>query len=345
MADAGDGLQQLNLVGKRAQLFLDPRRQFGDRGLELVDAFQVQAAQERMVFCEVADQRFGECGDLGAHAGLGHLGQGVGVAFPADERFEHGPAGDAEDVGRHRRQLDPGVFEFLFQPLGFPAQLMGQGGAVTGEVAQVPDRFRRHERCLQQPALAQLAQPCRIGDVGLAAGQALGVRGVHQDHGQAVLQQVERPAPVVAGRFHHHQGDLLGDQPIPQLQQRVRRGGEGPDLLAARAPAARARSAHAGLEVLLTDVQRGAPIVQHVHATLLDPDRHDRRAPSGGATGLKSLVRVLQQQLTVPASGPQRHTDSRAQGHHRLIGVPDGHPAHFPRLTAAAQRPGLLTRN
>jgi hypothetical protein len=50
-ANAGDGLQQLNLPRKRAHLLLDPRRQLGDRGLELVDALQVQAAQERVVPC------------------------------------------------------------------------------------------------------------------------------------------------------------------------------------------------------------------------------------------------------------------------------------------------------
>jgi hypothetical protein len=39
---AGDGRELLRLAGKRAYLFLDPRRQLGDGLGELVDALQVQ---------------------------------------------------------------------------------------------------------------------------------------------------------------------------------------------------------------------------------------------------------------------------------------------------------------
>ena len=53
------------------------------------------------------------------------------------------------------------------------------------------------------------------------AREALGVGGVDQDHVQVVLQQVERGAPVIAGGLHHDQADPFGDQPVPQLQQRV----------------------------------------------------------------------------------------------------------------------------
>lgn len=141
--------------------------------------------------------------------------------------------------------LMPAVLQFLLQPLGLAAEFRGEGGAVAGQVAQVPDRLRGHERCLQQAALAQLAQPGRVGDIGFAPGQALGVCGVDQDHVQAVFEEVERPAPVVAGCFHDHQGDLFGDQPVTQLQERVGGGGERAGLLSARASPARAGGAYA----------------------------------------------------------------------------------------------------
>lgn len=44
-ADPGDGLQQVKLVGERAHLFLDPRREFQDRRGELINAFEMYPAQ------------------------------------------------------------------------------------------------------------------------------------------------------------------------------------------------------------------------------------------------------------------------------------------------------------
>lgn len=48
LADAGDGLQQLKLAAEREYLLLDPRGQLADRA-EVVDAFKVEPAQERVV--------------------------------------------------------------------------------------------------------------------------------------------------------------------------------------------------------------------------------------------------------------------------------------------------------
>ncbi|WP_256255925.1 DNA-formamidopyrimidine glycosylase family protein [Streptomyces sp. MUSC 14] len=97
----------------------------------------------------------------------------------------------------------------------------------------------------------------------------------------------------------------------------------------------RAGGADARLEVLLADVRRGTTLVQHVHKPL--PVTASPGVPSGGTTGLKSLVRVLPQQLTVPVSSPQRHTERRAHRHHRFVGVPDGHTPIFPASRRPAQ--------
>jgi hypothetical protein len=170
--DLSDGLphsrdrrQVLKVAGKRAHLLLDPRRQFCDRRGELVDALQTQPAQKRVVVTEVAGQRLHQLWDLRAHPGLGHLGEHLRVAFAVDQRGQHRPPGDPEDVGGHRRQLDPGVFEFLLQPLRLSAAFGQQCAPVAGQVSQLPDRLRRHERGPQKPALTHLAQPGRIADI------------------------------------------------------------------------------------------------------------------------------------------------------------------------------------
>lgn len=112
LAHAGDGGQLLKLAGKRAHLFLDPGRQFEDRGGELVDALQVQPTQKGMVLTEVPGQRLDQLGDLGTHPGPGHLGQHVHVTFTLDQRTEHRPPRDPEDVGGYRGEFDPGSNSF-----------------------------------------------------------------------------------------------------------------------------------------------------------------------------------------------------------------------------------------
>ncbi|MCD9146111.1 hypothetical protein LUZ28_29130 [Streptomyces albireticuli] len=56
LADAGDGLRQLKLAGERERVLLGPRGQLADRRSEVVDAFQVEPAQERVVLAEVPGQ-------------------------------------------------------------------------------------------------------------------------------------------------------------------------------------------------------------------------------------------------------------------------------------------------
>jgi hypothetical protein len=59
--------------------------------------------------------------------------------------------------------------------------------AVAGQVPQLPDRRWRYEAAAQQPVLQQLAQPGRVANVGLAAGQDLHMAGVDQQQPQPAL--------------------------------------------------------------------------------------------------------------------------------------------------------------
>jgi hypothetical protein len=114
-----------------------------------------------------------------AHAAPGQLRQHLGVALPGDQSGEHVPAGDAEDVGDDRGQLDARVFKQLFGPLLFGGPGGHQVSAVAGQIPQPADRRWRHEAGAQHLPLGDLAQPDRIELVGLRpAGQVLDVLGV-----------------------------------------------------------------------------------------------------------------------------------------------------------------------
>jgi hypothetical protein len=57
--------------------------------------------QEAVVVLEVSGQRFGQHVGLGAHGPAGHPGEHLWVALTGDQRGEHLPAGDPEDVADH----------------------------------------------------------------------------------------------------------------------------------------------------------------------------------------------------------------------------------------------------
>src|SRR5713226_7665002 len=87
-----------------------------------------------------------------------------------DERLEHQAHGDAERPGGDARELDARVLEHLVQALHLPASLLDLRLAITSQVAQLADRFRRHEARSYESMLNQLTDPGRVGDVGLSAG-------------------------------------------------------------------------------------------------------------------------------------------------------------------------------
>jgi hypothetical protein len=154
------------------------------------------AGQESMMGGEFAGQRFGQLGDLGPQAVTGEISHRGRVGVAGDEGFEHQPPGHPDEVGGHRRQLDPRVFEHLFQPLDFSAPFPGYRGAGAGQIPQLPDRCRRDERSTHQTVGAQLRQPGRIVDVGLAAWPVAGVTRVDQHHVHRVFEQVVERLPV-----------------------------------------------------------------------------------------------------------------------------------------------------
>jgi hypothetical protein len=115
------------------------------------------------------------------------LGEDLGIAFTVDQGGEHGPRRLALDVGGDARQLHPGVLEHLVQALGLPAAFFDLGLAVAGVVAQLPDRFGRHERRSHQAVLDELADPFGVTYVGLASRDVAQMAGVEQPALDVVL--------------------------------------------------------------------------------------------------------------------------------------------------------------
>ena len=108
-------------ISERGQVVADLDVDGGDVGVDGVDARQHPRQQEPVMVVEGAQpepgERFAQLGDLDPHPGPGQIGQHLGVAFPGDQRGHHRPPGDAEDVGRDDRQLDPGVLQQLLDPV------------------------------------------------------------------------------------------------------------------------------------------------------------------------------------------------------------------------------------
>ena len=101
----------------------------------------------------------------------------------------------AHHIGRRRRQLHPGVFEGLVDPVHLAGLLVDQRLAVAGRARSFADRRRRHETGPQQPPRQQQRQPGGVDRVGLAPRDMLDVSGVDQQHLEVVLQRDVRRLP------------------------------------------------------------------------------------------------------------------------------------------------------
>jgi hypothetical protein len=288
-----------------------PGGQAGDPLIEEGDLVQQQAGQLAVVVIEHAVQGLGQGVVPGLHPGAGQAGQHVRVALPGDHRLDHVLRRDRGQLAGHRRDLDQGAFQQLFQPLVAAGALVDQPGPGPGVIPQVPDRLRRHEAGAQQPRLGQPGQPLRVQLVGLGtAGQVPGLGRADQLHRQpARLQHEEPDPPVVACRLERHHLDpvprqlpaQLADRAHPRLH-RPHRAAPGPRPRRVRQPGAH----HPGV---LRHVHRGDPLMHPLVFLIIDNLRSAHR-------GLLSLTRRDNRGLPGgPVGGHQaRNTDRRAQG-------------------------------
>jgi hypothetical protein len=260
-AQAGDLIQPLHHLSERDDQLLELAVQLGDVSVQRIHPGQHPSQQEPMMVGEEPGERLLQHGELGAQAGPGQLRERLWVALAGDQRGQHRPAGDPEDVAGDHRQLDLGVLQQLLDPLLLRGAHAHQVGAVAGHIPQPADRRWWHEAGPQHLPLGHLAQPYRIQLVGLGPpGQVLDVAGIHQPDLQPVrLQQIEHRLPVVAGGLQHHPGHPQPGQPVGQLQQRAGHRRVGGDLLQPPSPLALAGHPHTAGQLGLADIQRGDP--------------------------------------------------------------------------------------
>jgi hypothetical protein len=167
--------------------------------------------------------------------------------------------------------LDPGVLEHVAEPGDLADPLLGHLRAVADHVPGRLDLRRGHETAGQQPALQQVHQPLGVGEIRLAARHVLDMPGVAHQHllEVPVLEQgvVDRHG-IDPGGLHRHVRDAqpgqppgrLGEHPVKRLERALD-----------RAPAARPVTGHPDRhrDHVLAHIDRGAPLIQHLHACLL----------------------------------------------------------------------------
>ena len=74
--------------------------------------------------------------------------------------------------------------------------------------------------------LDELADPRRVGDVGLWAGIVVQMLGVEQPAFEVAFQGVEDGPPLDAGGLHADVRDRVALEPVEQQQQAPRGGGK-----------------------------------------------------------------------------------------------------------------------
>ena len=107
----------------------------------------------------------------------------------------------------------------------------------------------------------QLGDPCRVVDVGLAAGHVADMRGVGQHEFELVLEHMPNRLPVHARGFHRHGRTAMLGQPVRQRQQFAGGAAEAAHLAVLRCRDA----THTGDDDVLVHVQSGAAGMNDFH--------------------------------------------------------------------------------
>jgi hypothetical protein len=97
-----------------------------------------------VVVGEESAQRFFELPSLLACTAFSQPGQRMRIALPSDQSVHDRPPGDAVQIRQHRRDLDLGVLEQLFDSLLLASAVLDQGASVAGEITQPTDLGRMH---------------------------------------------------------------------------------------------------------------------------------------------------------------------------------------------------------
>jgi len=301
----------------------------------------MEVDQEGVVIAEPTGQCLGQRRDLHPELAHGQVRQHTRVTFPGDHRPQDRPPGPAGDVRCDDGQLDPCVLQHLLQTLRLAGAFPGDRGPGPGEVTQMPDRLGRDERGPDQPVRRQLGQPGGVRDIGLAAGQVLGVSGIDEHHlERPVLEHVVERLPVVTGRLHRHARHCGVDQVVAQRQDVAGHRGPRGDLLGGAGLTGR-HDSQADLRVPFGQVQPGAPRVQDLHRLLLPVERV---WTAGRAIRIRSLTYVLVATVRGSRGCPAPHTELLARTREVVAEVDRRPPFQCPSRRPMSLAPPTVTR-
>lgn len=117
-----DRVQAGYLLRERGEPLLNLAAQDLDRLFQVIEVRKELAEQEGRVRPEASAQRLAQGGQLAPQPAPGEVGEDLGIGRPLDQGLQHRPARHAEDIGRHRGQLNPGILQDACGrdwPLGF----------------------------------------------------------------------------------------------------------------------------------------------------------------------------------------------------------------------------------
>jgi hypothetical protein len=207
-------------------------------------------------------------GSLLAELAVSQRRQHLRVAFPGDQGGQHGPAGDAEDVGGDRVQLDAGVLQGLVDPLGLGGVGLDQLLAVAAKVAQLTDRRCGTKLPRSSPGSSNSANQAASATSGFRPGRSLTWRALTSSSANpraSSTYQIGFQCWPVASSTTWVTPSTWSLEPVGQRLQVGAEGGKGADRLPAVAAGARIRGAHARHHLLGGHVQPGAALHQQIH--------------------------------------------------------------------------------
>ena len=90
-----------------------------------------------MVLCQMSFQGLLELRDFPSQLPLCQIGELHRILFPYDQSFQHRSARGAQDIARHRRQLDVGILQNLVNSVRSACFFLRLLRAVSGQIAQL----------------------------------------------------------------------------------------------------------------------------------------------------------------------------------------------------------------
>ena len=153
LPDVGDRVEAVTRLGERAHHPAHFRVESGDGQLKVLQVVEGETDEQGVVLREASPEGFPQLGDLLLEPAHGKLGKRLRVALARTERPQHRPSRDAQDVGRHRVELDAGVLERLLDPLALRGVRLGESLAIAREIPQFADRSRGDEAAAQETVL------------------------------------------------------------------------------------------------------------------------------------------------------------------------------------------------